>query len=292
MEWQRRCRCSQRVHWLPTWRRGLRQGAGHGRSGLELDRSFYVGANGGYSWGRSRTDVSYYDTATRRAIAPPAGSITNASFDMNGGIAGGQAGYNWQSERQLGVRHRGRPAMVGREGQRRLRLRRRRACRWPLSSRLDVPSRRRRCRQHAADRPEAAMVRGTVRPLSASWRPRRCCFTEPAVWPSARSRRRARWLASNAGGGALASIGSTSTTRAGWTAGVGVEGKITQNWSAKLEYLYMDLGRFSSGPFTLRAGLHDRHQRLVALHRPNPARRHQLSVVVLLALWLRSTEQV
>ena len=31
----------------------------------------------------------------------------------------------------------------------------------------------------------------------------------------------------------------------------GVEGKITQNWSAKLEYLYMDLGRFSSGPFTL-----------------------------------------
>jgi hypothetical protein len=33
--------------------------------------------------------------------------------------------------------------------------------------------------------------------------------------------------------------------------GAGVEGKITQNWSAKLEYLYMDLGHFSSGPFTL-----------------------------------------
>jgi outer membrane immunogenic protein len=52
-------------------------------------------------------------------------------------------------------------------------------------------------------------------------------------------------------GVAIASVGSNSTTRAGWTAGVGVEGKITQNWSAKLEYLYMDLGTFSSGPFTL-----------------------------------------
>ena len=49
----------------------------------------------------------------------------------------------------------------------------------------------------------------------------------------------------------IASIGTSSTTRFGWTAGVGVEGKITQNWSAKLEYLYMDLGRYSSGPFTL-----------------------------------------
>jgi outer membrane immunogenic protein len=58
---------------------------------------FYVGANGGYSWGRSRSDVTYTNTATGAVIAPPAGSITSASFDMNGGVAGGQAGYNWQS---------------------------------------------------------------------------------------------------------------------------------------------------------------------------------------------------
>ena len=29
---------------------------------------------------------------------------------------------------------------------------------------------------------------------------------------------------------------------AGWTVGGGVEVGITQNWSAKLEYLYVDLG--------------------------------------------------
>lgn len=45
-------------------------------------------------------------------------------------------------------------------------------------------------------------------------------------------------------------VESTSTTRAGWT--VGARGcKITQNWSAKLKCLHMDVGCFSSGPFTL-----------------------------------------
>ncbi|MGL3108221.1 outer membrane protein [Bradyrhizobium sp. BR 1432] len=31
-------------------------------------------------------------------------------------------------------------------------------------------------------------------------------------------------------------------TRWGWTAGAGVEKKFNRNWSAKLEYLYIDLG--------------------------------------------------
>ena len=36
-------------------------------------------------------------------------------------------------------------------------------------------------------------------------------------------------------------VGSTSTN-AGWTVGVGIEGVIAGNWTAKLEYLYADLG--------------------------------------------------
>jgi len=35
---------------------------------------------------------------------------------------------------------------------------------------------------------------------------------------------------------------SESRTQLGWTAGLGGEMGITQNWSAKVEYLYMDLG--------------------------------------------------
>jgi outer membrane immunogenic protein len=56
------------------------------------------------------------------------------------------------------------------------------------------------------------------------------------------------------GGVALTSVASTSDTRFGWTVGAAVEGKITNNWSARLEYLYMDLGDFGAGPFTLLPG--------------------------------------
>lgn len=39
--------------------------------------------------------------------------------------------------------------------------------------------------------------------------------------------------------------GSSSSTRAGWTVGGGVEGRLGGNWTAKLEYLYYDLGHLT-----------------------------------------------
>jgi outer membrane immunogenic protein len=39
--------------------------------------------------------------------------------------------------------------------------------------------------------------------------------------------------------------GSINTTRAGWTAGAGAEWMFAPGWSAKIEYLFVDLGRFS-----------------------------------------------
>jgi len=41
---------------------------------------------------------------------------------------------------------------------------------------------------------------------------------------------------------APAIFGSGTATRAGWTAGAGIEAKIDERWSAKFEYLYVDLG--------------------------------------------------
>ncbi len=41
------------------------------------------------------------------------------------------------------------------------------------------------------------------------------------------------------------SSGSYSSTRCGWTAGADVEWRFMSNWSAKLEYLYYDLGQVS-----------------------------------------------
>jgi outer membrane immunogenic protein len=41
------------------------------------------------------------------------------------------------------------------------------------------------------------------------------------------------------------SLGSSNTTRAGWTVGTGVEWAVVGPWTAKVEYLYADLGRAS-----------------------------------------------
>jgi outer membrane immunogenic protein len=60
-------------------------------------------------------------------------------------------------------------------------------------------------------------------------------------------------------GGALTLAGTATntfnTTKAGWTLGGGVEGVISGNWTAKLEYLYMDFGTINTtytgvAPFT------------------------------------------
>src|SRR5262249_15367643 len=44
----------------------------------------------------------------------------------------------------------------------------------------------------------------------------------------------------------VAFSGSSRDTRFGWTVGAGIEAMFAANWSAKVEYLYMDLGTVSS----------------------------------------------
>ena len=57
-----------------------------------------------------------------------------------------------------------------------------------------------------------------------------------------------RWLPYVTGGAAygdikaLQSNGTSTTVKFGWTAGGGLEYSIDRNWSAKVEYLHLDLG--------------------------------------------------
>ena len=45
---------------------------------------------------------------------------------------------------------------------------------------------------------------------------------------------------------------AASSAQVGWTAGAGLEWMFARNWSAKMEYLYYDLGSVSiSGPLQL-----------------------------------------
>src|SRR5262249_34999134 len=54
----------------------------------------YVGANGGYSWGRAGTDV----TVNNAGLVNPGALLysTNSTFDLRGGVVGAQIGVNWQ----------------------------------------------------------------------------------------------------------------------------------------------------------------------------------------------------
>ena len=57
-----------------------------------------------------------------------------------------------------------------------------------------------------------------------------------------------RWMPYITGGAAFGNVnmsangGSASGTKAGWTAGAGIEYAISGGWSTKIEYLYADLG--------------------------------------------------
>jgi outer membrane immunogenic protein len=169
---------------------------------------FYVGLNGGGGIGNGSSDFSI--------VGGPAFASVNNS--LSGAIGGGQLGYNWQSG----------PVVFGVE--------------------TDF---------------QGSSVKGTITapclpavcglPLSAS-------YSQELSWfGTARGRigyASAGWLiyatagyaygqvktnASASAGAATVALGMNET-RNGWTAGGGIEVKFAPRWSAKVEYLFVDLG--------------------------------------------------
>src|SRR5262245_45377306 len=53
---------------------------------------FYIGLNGGYSWGRSDTTGTFYHAVTGVQLGPTQGGNIN----LDGWVFGGQVGKNWQ----------------------------------------------------------------------------------------------------------------------------------------------------------------------------------------------------
>ena len=198
---------------------------------------FYIGGNAGYSWGRSRNDMTFFNTATGAVIVPPAGSITNGGFNMDGAVVGGQAGYNWQTSN------------------------------WVLGVEADIQWTDERSRGNFSC--AATLVGGACLPgltfLPAGATGTNVAFDQKLEWFGT-ARVRAGFLATpkvllygtggfaygsirtNAAlagftpaGLAVAAVGSNTDTRFGWTVGAGAEFGLVQNWTAKIEYLYVDL---------------------------------------------------
>lgn len=53
---------------------------------------FYVGINGGYSWGRSDTSGTFYNNLNGLQISP----TESGTINLDGWLIGGQVGKNWQ----------------------------------------------------------------------------------------------------------------------------------------------------------------------------------------------------
>jgi outer membrane immunogenic protein len=193
---------------------------------------FYIGGNVGYSFGRDPIDVT--STARTRvfrgfALANPTllsdvtvGPVPLASgtADIEGGVAGGQIGYNWQ------------------------------AGAWVFGLETDL--------QWTGQKGSVQFCAPAACPLGAltavvehkldwfcTFRGRAGWLVDPRVLLYATGGLAYGQVTNNFSAGfvglPLASV-SAKNTRVGWTIGGGVEGALSNNWTIKAEYLYMDLG--------------------------------------------------
>lgn len=163
----------------------------------------YIGIEGGYGWGHS--------DQTDPGVPPPP-LPADGSYSVKGGFIGGTLGYNWQTG----------PWVFGLEGD----------YSWSdIKGHSDV------CGPTTpTPHPCGAKLEsfGTVRG--------RVGYAFGAT---------GNWLIYGTGGLALGDIhawdsltpASGSKFRAGWTAGGGIETAFAPNWTAKVEYLYMDFGK-------------------------------------------------
>lgn len=165
----------------------------------------YVGGNAGYSWGRTDLDYTFGGLP-----------ITGTTLDPNSFIGGGQIGYNWQ----LGS------FVVGIEGD----------LAWRHGTDAATVTLNNVFGDFASFSTEQNWV-GTVRPrfgfAANNWLIYGTAGLAVGGFKHAYTETRP---------GVATRATTDSDTRAGWTAGGGVEYAFTRQWSLGVEYLYMDFG--------------------------------------------------
>lgn len=193
---------------------------------------WYLGLNGGYSWGRSKTTAQFFNNTTGALLA-----TGQQTFNLNGPIFGGQIGFNRQNGSWV----------------------------WGLEG--DIQWSGQDGSTNFACSPTGACNNLTFGPgLNV---PVTASFEQKLSWfATIRGRLgvlvQPTWLLYATGGLAIGHIetngvlsGFTAAsaptsaafsydkTKLGWTVGGGLEGRLTGNWTAKLEYIYADYGSVS-----------------------------------------------
>jgi outer membrane immunogenic protein len=166
---------------------------------------WYWGVNVGYSWGRERNDWTLDGFG-----------IASESQKMDGVIGGFQSGFNWQS----GIWVFGMESDFQATGQKG-------STTYGIPAGINVVS------EHKLPWLGTARSRIGVLPTQNVL----LYATGGVAYGQVKSS-----YTLNAGAVQVAAL-NFKDTRAGWTAGVGVEGAFGGGWSAKLEYLYVDLGK-------------------------------------------------
>jgi len=218
---------------------------------------FYVGGNVGYSWGSSNSTLSLIDSGN--------GALLNSAatkFNMDGVIAGGGIGYNWQRDKWW---------VFGLEAD--------------IQGSWQAGNGSALCAGGSLAAPPASLSsacapghRGDTAPFNVAAFPVTQNLAESLDWfGTVRGRIGGlvdpKVLLYATGGLAYGEVSASSTIggnnitgpqgvngstitpftgafsnsslRVGWTVGAGVEGVIGRGWTAKLEYLYIDLGHIS-----------------------------------------------
>ena len=188
---------------------------------------FYVGLNVGYSWGRSATDASLRNNTTNALLF-----TAGPGVDLDGWIGGGQIGYNWQVATWVFGLEADLQAS-GQKGGTSI------ACGVlicnPLADTFDTNVVRATLDQRLA-------WFGTVRArLGAALAPTVLAYVTGGL-AYGRIDSDGTFSGFTVGGLATSNAFSSSTTKAGWTVGAGLEARLGGNWTGKIEYLYVDLG--------------------------------------------------
>ena len=198
---------------------------------------FYAGINGGYSWGRAGETVP---------VGAPFASFASRQ-QVDGGLAGGQIGYNWQVDPKWVLGLEADAQWTGERGSSNFFLGTFRGP-TPGNDFNFVTS--------------AAVDNETKLPWFATFRGRAGFLADPSLLlyvtgglavgeVSYRTQTTTTFQLFGPGTAGTTPQGpavtaatafSENQTRVGWVVGGGLEKKFSRDWSAKLEYLYMDLG--------------------------------------------------
>lgn len=195
--------------------------------------AFYIGGNVGYSWGRSN------DTST---LTNGAGTVLFTNYskaNLDGVVGGGQIGYNWQVQNWVlglesdiqGTDEKGSRSFSCPTG----------VCSPETFLNIVLPN------GIILFNPGPA-VPGTMS-QKIDWfgtvRGRAGVLVDPKVLLYATGGLAYGEVRTSETVGIVPTAFSSTTTNVGWTVGAGVEGVLGGSWTAKLEYLYVDLGKAS-----------------------------------------------